>query len=59
MLGAALALAAVGSIPKVIWQTFAPPYNELPRAMHAATQSWRRLNREYTYRYLRRLRRHG
>ena len=52
MLGAALAVAALASIPKVIWQTFAPPYDELPRAMHAATQSWRRLNPEYTYRYL-------
>ncbi len=48
MLGAALALAAVGSIPKVIWHV----HYELPRAMHAATQSWRRLNPEYTYRYL-------
>lgn len=39
-------------IPKIIWQTYKDPYNNLPQYMHDAMQTWKDLNPEYEHRYM-------
>jgi len=39
-------------IPKIIWQTYKHPYDELEQYMKDATKSWIDLNPEYDYRYM-------
>lgn len=39
-------------IPKIIWQTYKDPYDQLPDYMHEAAQTWKDLNPDYEYRYM-------
>jgi len=39
-------------IPKIIWQTYKHPYDELMPYMKDAAQTWKDLNPEYEYRYV-------
>lgn len=39
-------------IPKIIWQTYKPAYNELSSYMIEATETWKNNNPEYQYRYM-------
>jgi mannosyltransferase OCH1-like enzyme len=39
-------------IPKIIWQTYKDPFNELPQYIRDCLQTWKDLNPEYEYRYM-------
>jgi mannosyltransferase OCH1-like enzyme len=39
-------------IPKIIWQTYKDPYNQLQPYMLDAINTWKTLNTEYEYRYM-------
>lgn len=39
-------------IPKVIWQTYQPEYDELPDYIKNVSSTWRTLNPDYEYKYM-------
>jgi alpha 1,6-mannosyltransferase len=39
-------------IPKIIWQTYKVPYNSLPDYALQATQSWKKNNPKWNYKYM-------
>ena len=39
-------------IPKIIWQTYKDPFNDLPQYAKNAAQTWKDLNPEYKYIYM-------
>ena len=39
-------------IPKIIWQTYKDPFEELPEYMIDAVNTWKDLNPEYEYKYM-------
>jgi mannosyltransferase OCH1-like enzyme len=39
-------------IPKIIWQTYKDPIDQLPDYMHDAMQTWKNLNPNYEHRYM-------
>lgn len=39
-------------IPKIIWQTHAPEFNQLPKNIVQYVNTWKNLNPEYEYRYM-------
>ena len=40
------------TIPKIIWQTYKDPYDQLQTYMHEAMQTWKNFNPEYDHRYM-------
>ena len=55
--GASVLAAVAGAswqqqlIPRLLWQTHAPPFDKLPPGLARAATSWWQLNPEYTYKY--------
>lgn len=39
-------------IPKIIWQTYKDPYDDLPDYIKDTAKTWQELNPEYEYRYM-------
>jgi hypothetical protein len=39
-------------IPKTIWQTYKTDYNNLPKDAKNASQTWKKLNPDYEYKYM-------
>lgn len=39
-------------IPKIIWQTYKDPFNQLPQHAKDCAQTWKDLNPEYKYMYM-------
>jgi mannosyltransferase OCH1-like enzyme len=39
-------------IPKIIWQTSAEPYEELPEYIRIMTETWKEMNPEWDYQYV-------
>lgn len=39
-------------IPKIIWQTYKDPFNQLPKYAKDAAQTWKDLNPDYKYIYM-------
>ena len=40
------------TIPKIIWQTYKDPYDDLAWYMHSAMNTWKDFNPEYQHRYM-------